>query len=170
MIDPTAQPDEQTETDELLAAYLDNELSDQERSMVETRLADDDAFRLRLVELDRTWDMLDSLPKADLDDEKFVRTTVEMITVQAAQEVQEFEASQRRTDKARKLGLVLGMVALVVVGYLITQWQLNRPDRILVENLTVIESVDELQLIEDIEFLEALKSEGLFTGENDDES
>lgn len=170
MIDPTAHPDEQTETDELLAAYLDNELSETERALVETRLADDDAFRQRLDELDRAWDMLDSLPKVDLDDEKFVRTTVEMITVQASQEVKQFEESKRRTATARKVGIALALVALVIVGYLVTEWQLNRPDRTLVENLTVIENVDELELVEDIEFLEALKNEGLFTGESNDES
>lgn len=170
MIDPTTHPDEQTKTDELLAAYLDNELSDAERAAVETRLVEDDTFRQRLDELDRAWDMLDSLPKIDLDDEKFVRTTVEMITVQASQEVQQFEDRKRRTATLRKIGVAVAMVVVVIAGYLATQWQLDRPDRVLVENLTVIENVDELELIEDIEFLESLKAEGLFTGESSDES
>lgn len=170
MIDPTTHPDEQAKTDELLAAYLDNELSDAERAAVETRLVEDDTFRQRLDELDRAWDMLDSLPKVDLDDEKFVRTTVEMITVKASQEVQQFEESKRRSATLRKVGVALAMVVLMVAGYLVTQWRLDRPDRILVENLTVIENVDELELVEDIEFLEALKAEGLFVGESNDES
>lgn len=170
MTDPTAHPDATTEMDELLAAYLDNELSDSERAMVETRLAEDEAFRSRLDELDRAWDMLDSLPKADLDDEKFVRTTVEMITVAASQEIQQFEQQKKRTATIRQIGIALGIVALVGMGYTLTQWRLTRPDRVLVENLPVIENVDEFERIDNIEFLESLRKEGLFTGETSDES
>jgi len=170
MTDPTAHPDVLSEIDELLAAYLDNELTETERSLVETRLAEDETFRSRLDELDRAWDMLDALPKADLDDEKFVRTTVEMITVAASQEIQQYEKQRRRSVLVRQAGIALGIVALVGMGFLLTQWRLNRPDRILVENLPVIEQVDELERVDDIEFLEALQKEGLFTGETSDES
>lgn len=170
MIDPTAHPDEQTATDELLAAYLDNELSETERAMVETRLAEDEAFRLRLDELDRTWDMLDTLPKADLDDENFVRTTVEMITVQASQEIEEFRQKQRQSATVGQIAIALALVALVGAGYFATQWALSRPDRVLVDNLPVVENIDEFEQIEEVEFLELLKNEGLFTGENSDES
>lgn len=170
MTDPTAHPDAKTEVDELLAAYLDNELTETERSLVETRLAEDESFRSRLDELDRAWDMLDALPKADLDDEKFVRTTVEMITVAASQEIQAYEQQRKRTALARQAGIALGIVALVGMGYMLTQWRLGRPDRVLVENLPVIENVDELERVDNIEFLEALRKEGLFTGETSDES
>ncbi|MBI1248655.1 hypothetical protein GC197_12545 [bacterium] len=170
MTDPTAHPDETTEMDELLAAYLDNELSDTERATVETRLAEDDTFRHRLDELDRAWDMLEALPKADLDDEKFVRTTVEMITVAASQEIKQFEQKRRQSAKLRQVFIGLGIVALVGAGYLLAQWRLGRHDRTLVENLPVIQQIDELEQVENIDFLEALKKEGLFTGEPSDAS
>ncbi|GAA4431775.1 MULTISPECIES: anti-sigma factor family protein [Bremerella] len=170
MTDPTAHPDETTEVDELLAAYLDNELSETERSLVETRLAEDDSFRNRLDELDRAWDMLEALPKADLDDEKFVRTTVEMITVAASQEIQQYKQQQKRSAFARQAGIALAIVALIGIGYMLTQYRLSRPDRILVEYLPVIERVDEFERVDNIEFLEALRKEGLFTGEASDES
>ena len=170
MTEPTAHPDETSEVDELLAAYLDNELSETERSLVETRLAKDDTFRQRLDELDRAWEMLDALPKADIDDEKFARTTVEMITVAASQEIQQYQQKRRRLVVLRNAGIAAGVLALVSTGYLLTAWRLSRPDRVLVENLPVIESIDQYQYAGDIEFLEALKSEGLFTGETDGEA
>lgn len=170
MIDPTAHPDETTEVDELLAAYLDNELSETERHLVETRLAEDDSFRQRLEELDRAWEMLDALPKSDLDDEKFVRTTVEMITVAASQEIEQFQQQRRKTAILRQVAIAAGVVLLIGAGYLLTQWQLGEPDRTLVDNLPVIENLDEYQRVESIEFLEALRSEGLFTGDTSDES
>lgn len=55
-----AEADPDTED---LVAYLDGELPSQEVSRIEARLAEDEGFRNRLVDLQRSWDMLERLPR-----------------------------------------------------------------------------------------------------------
>ena len=64
--------------DELLVAYLDDELDDATRTKVEKRLFDDDAFRSRLQSLQTGWEWLDEMP-AELPDEKLVESTIEIV-------------------------------------------------------------------------------------------
>jgi len=162
----TENPDQGA--DELLAAYLDNELSDTDRALIETRLSNDAEFRRRLDELDKAWDMLGTLPKSDLDDEDFIRTTVEMITVAASQEIELHEQQKQKSVLYRNLAIAAGMLILVASGYWIAINRMTRNDRTLVENLPVIENLDEYQRIESVEFLEMLKREGLFAGDSND--
>jgi anti-sigma factor RsiW len=78
---------ERTPTDETqedfpadLVAYLDGELDAQQTQAVEDRLSSDAVYRQQLRELQQTWDLLDQLPKADVD-ETFTRTTLSMVAV-----------------------------------------------------------------------------------------
>ncbi len=63
---------------ELLTAYLDNELNASERAALERRLVDDEALRLELRELRRTWDLLDAWPEITVSRD-FTTTTMKMI-------------------------------------------------------------------------------------------
>ena len=68
--------------DEELVAYLDGELDVSGATRIERRLADDPAYRARLAQLERAWDMLDSLHRVEAHDD-FARSTVEVIAVKA---------------------------------------------------------------------------------------
>ena len=75
----------QPEIDDELTAYLDGELDAASVRRVEERLARDTAYRGQLQKLERTWDLLDRLPRADVG-EKFTKSTLEMVAVAAAKE------------------------------------------------------------------------------------
>jgi hypothetical protein len=66
------------EVDELLVAYLDGELDEQQRRELEDRLILDDILRQRLSGLQSGWELLDHLPQASVTGD-FAQTTVEMI-------------------------------------------------------------------------------------------
>src|SRR5687768_14556676 len=85
--------------DEELVAYLDGELDASGAARVERRLADDATYRARLAQLERAWDMLDSLQRIEANDD-FARSTVEMISVKA---VDDAKTGQMRVVRRRSL-------------------------------------------------------------------
>jgi len=49
--------------EELISAYLDDELSPEEAARVSRRLMEDPAYQQRLGQLQKAWDLLDTLPR-----------------------------------------------------------------------------------------------------------
>jgi anti-sigma-K factor RskA len=154
---------------ELLVAYLDGELSPEEAQRVERRLGHDESFRRLLRSLQEAWDLLDELPQPTLDD-AFTRTTVEMVAVRTSQEIQKQEARWHRRRWIQR-GLQCATIGLsLLLGYWGLRHIQSRDDRELLEDLPVIQNVDLYRDIDNLEFLERLAAEGLFTGSLDEES
>src|SRR5262245_31428908 len=86
--------------DEELVAYLDGELSAEQATRIERRLGEDPQYRARLNQLERTWDLLDTLNRSEADDD-FAHSTVEMVAVLA---VEEAKTEKLRTIRRRNLG------------------------------------------------------------------
>ncbi|MDA1051140.1 MAG: hypothetical protein O3C40_11765 [Planctomycetota bacterium] len=166
MNDPNHQHD--TTIDEELVAYLDGELDADAARRVAARLAEDAELRQKLEQHQRTWDLLDELPRTDVG-EHFTQTTVEMVAVSVADQVD--DASRRNSLRA-KFGWLIGggvAVAASLAGYALVASIVAAPNRQLVEDLRVIENLDAYRAVEDIEFLRALEREGLFALEVNDE-
>jgi anti-sigma factor RsiW len=157
---------ELAETDELLVAYLDGELDAAQRRDVEERLPRDEGFRRRLNELDRAWDLLDELPQT-VADEKFVRSTVEMVAIAAAEEA---GAAQRRSiwPRVASYAAVGAMVLCAAIfGYRAVKYYTEAENRALARDLPVIEKLD---LYRRVDFLRQLRDEGLFDEEQSNAS
>jgi Predicted transmembrane transcriptional regulator (anti-sigma factor) len=153
--------------DEELVAYLDGELDREAATGVERRLADDPAYRARLSQLQRTWDLLDTLQRTEAD-EQLVHSTVAMVAVHAAE-----EAKSQQMRAVRRRGLMTLLIAALVIlsastAYLAIHRRLSRPNRQLVRDLPVIEHVDEYRNIDSVDFLKQLERENLFAVEVDD--
>ena len=84
-------PEEDRGLTEQLVSYLDGELEGGAVRRVEEALAADPHVRQELWQLDRAWQLLDELPRMQVD-ESFTRSTVEMIAVQAEQELAAVQA------------------------------------------------------------------------------
>jgi anti-sigma factor RsiW len=153
--------------DQELIAYLDGELDADATSRLEERLSSDAEFRRRLGQHQRAWDLLDELPRPAVD-EQFTQTTVEMIALSAAENV---DRKERHGSLYQKLTWGLGGgLALVaaIIGYAFTSHLNSGPNRQLVNDLLVLENLDAYRHAEDIEFLRALEREGLFSAEVED--
>ena len=153
--------------DEELVAYLDGELDAETEARIVRRLADDPRYNQRLIQLQRAWDLLDTLQQTEADDD-FVHSTVAMVAVQAEQ-----DAKTQKVRIVRRRNLmwlaISGVVLLsATLGYVAIQRRLSREDRELVRDLPVIEHVDEYRTIESLDFLKQLAQENLFPAETDD--
>jgi hypothetical protein len=71
---------EPTPDEALLTAYLDGELTPQDRQRLEQRLADDPELRQRLTVLEETWHYLDLLEQDGIDVEK-IETTLKIAAI-----------------------------------------------------------------------------------------
>lgn len=155
-------------TDEELVAYLDGELDAGAAARVERRLADDATYRSRLAQLERAWDMLDSLQRTEADD-NFTRSTVAMVALRAEDDVAAETRTARQTRGLAWAGLAGAACLAAGLGYWALQSRLTQPNRELVRDLPVIEKIDQLGNVDSVDFLKRLQSEGLFAAEVDDE-
>lgn len=165
--EPLATTTDQAAIDEEIVAYLDGELDPAAVARVERRLAEDPAYRARLAQLQRAWDLLDALQRTEADDQ-FTQSTVAMVAIQAEQEArtQRLKVVRRRT--LGWLAAAAAVVAAAVLAYAGVQHHLSRENRALVRDLPVIERVDEYLKIDSLEFLKQLQREHLFPAEVDD--
>lgn len=159
---------ETTSIDEELVAYLDGELTPEDATRVERRMAEDPRYNARLNQLQRAWDLLDTLQRTEADDQ-FMHSTVAMVAVQAAEDAQSQQMRSVRTKSMAWTALVAVLAVSAFAAYAAFQRRLDRPNRQLLRDLPVIERVDEYRNIDSLDFLRQLSQENLFALEVDDE-
>jgi anti-sigma factor RsiW len=152
---------------EELSAYLDGELDAESVRKVEERLARDAAYQAELQRLERAWGLLDGLPRASVD-EKFTRSTIEMVALEASQEAETVLAEQPRRRRRQRLLAAAGMLAAGLAGFAIGTQLWDDPNEELLRDLRVIENFDRYYQADSIDFLKALDAQGLFA-EGDEE-
>ena len=161
-------PGEGTIVEELVA-YLDGELDTESNRRIERQLSRDVTLRQQLRDLQQSWDLLDHLPRADVD-ESFTQSTVAIVALRAADEVQQVETADRRRGRRTLTGAAICAVLAFVAAFGVTRWWTSRANRQLLQDLPVIENIDEYRYAESIDFLRAMEKEGLFVeGGIDDE-
>ncbi|MEM6363123.1 MAG: hypothetical protein AAF745_01760, partial [Planctomycetota bacterium] len=87
--------------DEILVAYLDDELSPDDRRSLEARLIDDAALRDRMRQLQTSWDLLTELP-SPTPNTKMVQSTMELVVADLTGQTQR----ERSTSKKSRLALL----------------------------------------------------------------
>ena len=154
-----------------LVAYLDGELGPDDAARIERRMAEDPRYAARLNQLQRAWDMLDVLHRAEADDD-FVRSTVAMVAIKAESEAKtgQMRAVRRRSFVWLALSAVVLLAATTAYG--VVQYRLSEDNRQLVQDLPVIERMDQYRAIDSVgvEFLERLREEDLFSPELSDDA
>jgi len=164
----TNPTDDPTRLEERLVAYLDGELEDEDVRRIEALLASDAKVRQTLENLEGTWELLDSLDQAHVD-EVFTQSTLEMVAVAAAEEVQSQQAKA-----PRRWWWIAGAGGLgaVAAGFLAVLLFWPDPNRELLQDLPVLERLDQYRQIDDFTFVKMLleNDKELFAEEVPDES
>src|SRR5690606_31622387 len=122
-------------------AYLDGELDPRASEEIERRVQHDEVARQQLQQFDRVWNALDDLPRP-MASEAFTRTTIEMITSDARQELVHATAMLPVRRRTWRLQVASVCVAGVVLGFTLLWLILPNPNRTLYANLPTIEQVD----------------------------
>lgn len=156
--------DSLAETNELtdeLVAYLDGELDDERTRQIDESLARDERARGQLRLLERAWDALDELPRAEVD-EQFTCTTVEMIALEATEDLEREQEAAPRKRRRWWLAAAACLALSTGLGYAISRgWDPNGNDQ-LARDLPLLEHLDEYRQIDDLAFLEQLLDEQVF--------
>jgi hypothetical protein len=159
------QPESQTggiefsDFDEL-TAYLDGELDETQTQAVENRLGSDSKYLAEMQSLQKTWDLLDTLP-VQSPGGSFTKTTMELIVGDAV------STARNRRKRTVFLGRV-AVIALLPIVFFATAYGVARrlqsdPDRRLIENLSAIENYSKYEVVDcDIDFLESIRSIDFF--------
>ena len=150
-----------------LVAYLDGELDEEARRLIDRRLAVEPELREALGRLEQTWDMLDGLEPSSVED-NFTQSTLEMVAQAAAEDVRQESAEAPRRRRRRWLVVSTSMAAAAAAGFLITAMLRPNPNRELLEDLPVLENLDRYREIDDMDFLRLLAAEDLFPAEDND--
>lgn len=153
--------------DDELVAYLDGELDPEQSAIVERRLSEETDYRLRLAQLQRAFDLLEQLPRADVE-ESFTRSTMELVVVAETEQLQQQQVQQPQ----RIWNWVLMATCLICASlatYLFVSTATASQNRRLVEDLPVIEDFDLYRYADNMDFLRMLDSQGLFAVEERDD-
>jgi hypothetical protein len=164
-----ADHDSQQELEDELTAYLDGELDAESVRRVEERLARDESYRTQLQNLDRTWRLLDGLPRASVD-EKFTKTTLEMVALSATEDAEAALRGLPARQRRQRLTGLISMAAALLVGFAIGHQVWPDPNQKLLADLPVLENLDLYYQVDDIEFLRLLDREHVFEESEGDSS
>jgi hypothetical protein len=156
---PTNNLNDET-LDEELVAYLDGELQPESAKRIEGLLAADGKVRDRLGELAASWDLLDQLPRATVDD-LFTRTTVEMVAVAAEGEIAAATAPAKR--RMQWIGGGVAAVLAAMVGFAAAALALPSQNNALLNDLPVVADLELYRAANNINMLRQFQKEGLFT-------
>ncbi len=152
-------PDNQrlsTEERANLVAYLDGELDPQDSQTLATKLTRSATARREIENLERTWELLDFLPRPRASPSLTSRTLTEALRVE--------DQGGQLFSQAQGLALVLIRAAVCVaimlltlgLAYVATRWVWPDPTARLIRDLPIAEHLEEYQDVESLEFLQTL--------------
>ncbi len=155
-------------SEELLVAYLDGELDERAAADIEEQLATDPELRRRLDSLSGAWAMLDELEQPAVD-HNFTESTLEIVALAAESEAGGQRAASTGRKMRRALTFAGGILSVGLLGFLCAAIARPDPNRLLLDDLPVVERLDEYRQIDDIDFLRELHKSGLFSEDAPDD-
>lgn len=140
---------------EQLVAYLDGELDEQGMREVESLLSTDPRARQALRQLETAWDLLEELPRAEVD-QSFTESTIEIVAVSLEKDLRDEEAARPRRQR-RKWGLAAAAVlAASVLGFAAVAILSADPNEQLLHDLPLLARLDQYRQVENLKFLREL--------------
>jgi hypothetical protein len=150
-----------------LVAYLDGELGEAEARVIATKLTNSPTARREVEVLEKTWELLDFLPRPNAPDDFTARTMTEVR--QLAAEGGKFESLARQvTLRAARTAMWTGAAVLTFgLGYVVTHWVWPNPTARLARDLPIAEHLDEYQEVGTMDFLQELVNSPEFNTDRD---
>ena len=151
---------------ETLTAYLDGELDDAATEALEARLGQDAKLRAELETMQKTWGMLDFLPKVEPSPD-FTNRTIDRLSL-AGQSTQS-AGRPRLFRRVATWAIACSLAAIVGVGSTAAVRRYATkpidPNESLVRDLPLLERLKAYEKIDDLDELKALDQPDLFGDE-----
>jgi hypothetical protein len=145
-------PDERAD----LVAYIDGELPETHSRAISTKLTHSATARREVEMLQKTWEMLDYLPRPQLADAFSERTVSHIRRLELDGRAWEPVLASWSTLAAWVVIYCVIGVASLGLGYSATRWIWPDPNVRLVRDLTLAEHLDEYEKVGSFEFLTQL--------------
>jgi anti-sigma factor RsiW len=150
-----------------LVAYLDGELADPDARAIATKLAHSATARREVEALEKTWDLLEYLPRPKASEDFTARTLSQVLH----DDVQSNPLGSTALRIARRagsvlLGITLGLLAFAI-GYALVQWVWPNPSARLTRELPIAEHLDAYRDVGSFEFLRELVESPEFNADRD---
>gem|GEM_PF-4850850 len=150
--------------EEEISAYLDGELTPEERGAFEEKIALQPELKARVEAERRAWDALDALDALDADSPNFELTekTVDRLNSETQAELKALDAQEtRRRNLYRTVGLA-GAAAAFAIGFILFSVLFPSVEKRRERDCRVVERLPLLVAIDDINYLYALEEANLF--------
>jgi hypothetical protein len=150
-----------------LVAYIDGELDDAQSRAIATKLAHSATARREIEALEKTWELLEYLPRPKASEEFTARTLTQV--TRAELEGGELGSFVRQTTQKAVRGAVWTVAALLAfaLGYGVMQWVWPNPVDRLTRDLPIAEHLDEYRDVGTFEFLKELADSPEFNADRD---
>jgi anti-sigma factor RsiW len=150
-----------------LVAYLDGELGDADARAIATKLSHSATARREVESLERTWDLLEYLPRQKASEDFAGRT----LSVVLRNDVEGKQRGSAFLEQARRamlmlVGLALGLLAFGV-GYALIHWVVPNPSERLTRDLPIAEHLDEYRDVGSFDYLKELVESPEFDADRD---
>jgi len=150
-----------------LVAYLDGELDEVESRAIATKLAHSATARRELEAFEKTWELLDYLPRPKASEDFTARTLTEVLRAETEGGWLGSGVQQRIQHAARAVvGTVAALLAFLL-GYAIMQWVWPNPSERLTRDLPIAEHLDDYRDVGTFEFLKELVDSPEFNADRD---
>jgi anti-sigma factor RsiW len=139
-----------------LVAYLDGELDEAESQAIATKLTQSLSARREIEMLQKTWEMLEHLPRPHAS-EAFTQRTLTEIGRFSVPGDRIVDAASRTLRRAIVMALCLvASLACFGLGLVLMRWVWPDPTSRLVRDLSIAEHLDEYRDVGSFEFLDRL--------------
>ena len=144
-----------------LIAYLEGDLSEEQKKIVETKLAQDSVLRKELEQLRASWDMLDALETKE-SDPGLTRSTMEMVAVCAEEETRNLKRRTQRNQFLVRVFLFVLLAVAIWLGTVLASVFVDSSTTRIQQDRTLFARLDKLETVGDFELLLQLKETGYF--------
>ena len=139
-----------------LVAYLDGELDEENARLIASKLVADENARREIESLERTWDLLDHLPKPRAT-ESLGSKTVKSVTAMTLETIRDESVQRLRKRRGRLAITAVGTIVSFLIGlYAPSLFGADRTGR-LARDLDIAEHFDEYQDAGNLDFLYLLQ-------------
>ena len=139
-----------------LVAYLDGELPETEADYLRTKITQSVTARREIESLEKTWELLDYLPRPEAPEALLSRTMTQVEALDARGGKLEEAAGRAGRIAAQVLACVAVGALFLAAGYAATRWLWPDPTDRLVRELPLAEHLDEYRAVGSFEFLKLL--------------